>query len=219
MSAITTPSRSAVSGSKKSATNQLIWLRALLHLAALLPLFHLGILWLDDRLTANPIQRIEQLLGRASLDLLVLTLAITPIATLTGWKFLLKHRRALGLYAFFYFYLHFLVFAVLDYRLDSREIFRLILEKPFILIGSMAGLILIALAITSFKYWMKRLGRNWKRLHNTIYLASGLVVLHYALAVKGSLATLSGDLLGPFSMGFIVVLLLVLRILTRKQVR
>jgi sulfoxide reductase heme-binding subunit YedZ len=96
--------------------------------------------------------------------------------------------------------------------LDWGEILRLTVEKPFILIGLLAGLILLALAATSFKYWMKRLGKNWKRLHKTIYLASGLVVLHYAWAVKGSLANLSGDILRPLSMGLLVAILLVLRI-------
>ncbi len=172
----------------------------------------LAYLWAFGSLTANPIQFVEQYLGRAALTLLVLSLAVTPVITVTKWRVLGKHRRTLGLYAFLYFALHLLTFVVLDYGLDWVEIARLTTEKPFIFVGLLAGLILLALAATSFKYWMKRLGKNWKRLHKTVYLASGLVVLHYAWAVKGSLTNLSGDILHPLGFGLLVLILLVLRI-------
>lgn len=188
------------------------WLRIAVHGLGLFALARLGFLWATDSLTANPIQFVEQNLGRAALYMLVLSLAVTPLVSLTRWRALIPHRRTLGLYAFLYFTLHLLTFVVLDYGLDWGEILRLTVEKPFILIGLLAGLILLALAATSFKYWMKRLGKNWKRLHKTVYLASGLVVLHYAWAVKGSLANLSGDILRPLSMGLLVAILLVLRI-------
>ncbi len=188
------------------------WLRIAVHGLGLFALARLGFLWATDSLTANPIQFVEQNLGRAALNMLVLSLAVTPLVSLTRWRALIPHRRTLGLYAFLYFTLHLLTFVVLDYGLDWDEILRLTVEKPFILIGLLAGLILLALAATSFKYWMKRLGKNWKRLHKTVYLASILVVLHYAWAVKGSLANLSGDILRPLSMGLLVAILLVLRI-------
>ena len=187
-------------------------LRISVHLVGLLPLLQLIFYWLTDGLTVNPIQFVEQFLGRAAANLLVVSLAVTPIVTLTGWRKLSKHRRALGLYAFAYFALHFLTFAVLDYGLDLPEMIRLTVEKPFILFGFLAGLILLALAITSFKYWMKKMGKNWQRLHKLVYLAGGLMVVHYALAVKGSFATLSGDIIRPLIMGSIVTLLLVLRV-------
>ncbi len=188
------------------------WLRIAVHGLGLFALARLGFLWATDSLTANPIQFVEQNLGRAALNMLVLSLAVTPLVSLTRWRALIPHRRTLGLYAFLYFTLHLLTFVVLDYGLDWGEILRLTAEKPFIFVGLLAGLILLALAATSFKYWMKRLGKNWKRLHKTVYLASGLVVLHYAWAVKGSLANLSGDILRPLSMGLLVAILLVLRI-------
>jgi len=187
-------------------------LRIGIHLTGLLSLFQLGFIWLNRGLTANPIQFIEQHLGRSAVYMLVLTLAVTPLVTLTGWRTLPKHRRTLGLYAFFYFLLHFLTFAVLDYGLDWREILRLSVEKPFIVVGLLSGSILLLLAITSFKFWMKRLGKNWKNLHKTVYLADGLVILHYAWAVKGSLTSLSGNILQPLLMGLLVTLLLILRI-------
>ena len=189
-----------------------VLLRISVHLIGLLPLLELSYYWLTDGLTVNPIQFVEQFLGRAAANLLVVALAVTPIVTLTGWRKLSKHRRALGLYAFAYFALHFLTFAVLDYGLDFPEMLRLIVEKPFILFGFLAGLILLALATTSFKFWMKKMGKKWQRLHKLVYLAGGLVVVHYALAVKGSFATLSGDIIRPLIMGTVVTLLLLLRV-------
>ena len=197
---------------RAAAQPKIDWLRLGVHLLGWLGLLELGLRWLTHDLTANPIQFIEQHLGRAAVNLLVMTLAVTPLVTLTGWKTLPRHRRTLGLYAFFYFLLHFLTFAGLDYGLNWREILRLTGEKPFIWVGLLAGLILLALAVTSFKYWMKRLGKNWQRLHKSVYLAGGLVILHYAWALKGSLTTLSGDILRPLTLGLLVTLLLILRI-------
>lgn len=203
-----TRARSALSALR----NKPDWLRIGVHGIGLFALARLAYFWAFGSLTANPIQFVEQHLGRAALNMLVLSLAVTPLVTLTRWRALIPHRRTLGLYAFLYFALHLLTFAVLDYGLDWGEILRLTVEKPFIVVGLLAGLILLALAATSFKFWMKRLGKNWKRLHKTVYLASGLVVLHYAWAVKGSLANLSGDILRPLGFGLLVAILLVLRI-------
>lgn len=201
----------------KSARVQLIWLRIGVHFLGLFPMMQLGYLWLTSQWTANPIQFIEQFLGRVALYMLVLALSVTPLVTLTGWKSISKHRRTLGLYSFMYFSLHVLTFVVLDYRLDFPEILQLILEKPFLMVGLLAGLILLLLAITSFRYWKKRLGKNWKRLHQTVYLASLLVVLHYALAMKGSLATLDGDILRPLVLGLVVMVLLILRLIQNRR--
>jgi sulfoxide reductase heme-binding subunit YedZ len=207
----TLPSQ-ATSAARSVLRNKPDWLRLGIHGIGLFALARLAYLWAFGSLTANPIQFVEQNLGRAALYMLVLSLAVTPLVSLTRWRALIPHRRTLGLYAFLYFTLHLLTFVVLDYGLDWGEILHLTVEKPFIFVGLLAGLILLALAATSFKYWMKRLGKNWKRLHKTVYLASGLVVLHYAWAVKGSLANLSGDILRPLSMGLLVAILLVLRI-------
>jgi sulfoxide reductase heme-binding subunit YedZ len=188
-----------------------------IHLIGLFPLIELIYKSVFNQLTANPIQFMEQFLGRAALNVLIVSLAVTPLITITGWKRLVKHRRALGLYAFLYFTLHFSTFAVLDYGLDLREIFSLTTEKPFIFVGSLAGVLLIVLAATSFKYWMKHLGKNWHKLHKSVYLIGGLVVLHYAWAVKGSLSTLSGNIIRPLLMGLLVIILMVLRMPIIKQ--
>lgn len=193
------------------------WLRIGVHVVGLFPLMQLTYLWVINRLTVNPIQFIEQHFGRAAVTLLVLSLAVTPVVTLSGRRTLTRHRRTLGLYAFLYFFLHLFTFAALDYGLDINEILRLTTEKPFIIVGLLAGLILLVLAATSFKYWMKRLGKNWKRLHRLVYLASILVIIHYAWAVKGSLTTLSGDILRPLLMGLLVLFLLILRVPSVKR--
>jgi len=195
------------------------WLRIGIHFLGLVPLAELIFLYFSDQLTVNPIQFVEQFLGRAALNLLLVTLSITPIITVTGWNQPGKHRRSLGLYSFLYFTLHFLTFFGLDYGFDFKEIIRLTSEKPFIFVGATAGLLLLTLSITSFKYWMKRLGRNWKRLHKLVYLVGGLVILHYAWALKGSLSTLSGDIIRPLLLGGLLTLLLILRIpIIRKKI-
>ena len=188
------------------------WLRIGVHAIGSLSLIMLIVKWQTTGLTYNPIQFVEQYLGRAAINMLVLTLAVTPIVTLTGWKKLSKHARTLGLYTFFYFSLHFLTFAVLDYGLNFSEIFDLIVEKPFIIIGLATGVILLALAITSFKTSMKRLGRNWKKLHRLVYLAGVLAVIHNAMALKGSITNLSGNIVRPLVLGVIISLLLFVRI-------
>ncbi len=197
---------------KVNSKSSFNWLKLGIHAVSLFPLIELAYKAFENQLTVNPIQFVEQFLGRAALNLLILALAVTPVITLTGWKKIGKHRRALGLYAFFYFALHFIVFAAVDYGFDLGEIIGLTTQKPFIIVGSLAGLLLLLLAITSFKFWMKLMGKRWKGLHKTVYLVGVLVILHYVWAVKGSIATLSGDTVRPIIMGSIVFILLLMRI-------
>lgn len=187
-------------------------LRIAIHLIGLNPLLQVGFYALTDNLTINPIQFLTKFLGFHALNLLILSLAVTPIVTLTGWRALIRHRRTLGLYAAFLAGLHFLMFAGVDYAFDLAEINRQIVEKPYILMGFTAGLILLALTITSTKASMKQLGKSWQSLHRLVYLAGIIVIIHYAWALKGSLTTLSGDVLDPLLKGGLVALLLILRI-------
>jgi sulfoxide reductase heme-binding subunit YedZ len=163
-------------------------------------------------MTANPIQAVEQRLGRVAVYFLIASLACTPIVTLTGWREPIKRRRALGLYAFMYASLHFIVFAGLDYGFDIPQIASLISEKTFILLGITAGLILLALAVTSFPWWMRQMGRGWQNLHRTIYLGGIIVVFHYAMARKTNINTLSGDIIQPLIVGILLAILLLLRV-------
>lgn len=167
---------------------------------------------LTGNLTANPIQAVEQRLGRVGLYFLIASLACTPIVTLTGWREPIKRRRGLGLYAFMYASLHFMVFAGVDYGLDLPQLAKLTSQKPFILLGLTAGFILLALAITSFKWWMRQMGKGWQNLHRTIYLGGIIVVIHFAMARKANIATLSGDIIQPLLIGILLATLLLLRI-------
>jgi methionine sulfoxide reductase heme-binding subunit len=196
------------------------WLRLLVHLLGALPLVWLVFDSLTGSLSVNPIQDFEQRLGRAALYFLVATLAVTPFYSLTGWRQILPSRRTLGLYAFFYACLHFTVFIAIDYGFNIQEIGRLMVEKPFIFAGLISGLLLLALAITSFDFFKRKLGKSWKILHRMVYVAGVLVILHYALAKKGNLFTLSGDLLKPMLWGILVIILLGMRLpAARKWIR
>ncbi len=188
------------------------WLRILVHLFGVLPLARLGIDALAGGLSINPIQEIEQRLGRAALYFLIASLAVTPLTTLSGWRALAPRRRALGLYAFLYASLHFTVFAAIDYGFDLVEIGRLVVEKPFILLGLSTGLLLLPLAITSFDLFMRKMGKRWKKLHRLVYLAGVAVIFHYALAKKGDLFALQGDILKPILWGVLLLCLFILRI-------
>lgn len=180
------------------------WLRLLTHIAALTPLALLIWDYSQNQLTVNPIQEITLRTGKCALVLLVLSLACTPINKLFGYRQVLPLRRPLGLYAFLYVCLHFLTFVWLDYGLDLGLIWQELAEKRYVLAGFAAFLILLPLAITSTRGWMRRLGKDWKRLHRLVYVAALLAVLHYVWLVKS-------DIREPLLYGAVVVLLLVLR--------
>lgn len=180
------------------------------HLAALTPLVWLFLDYLTDNLTFNPIQAVTLRTGRYAIILLVLSLACTPINTIFGFRQAIKARRALGLYAFMYASIHFMIFLGVDYRFDLGLIFEEIVNKRYIIAGFTAGLILLLLAITSTRGWMKRLGIRWKQLHKLVYIAGLLAVTHYIWVVKT-------DYRLPLAIGVVLVLLLIARIpLVRK---
>jgi sulfoxide reductase heme-binding subunit YedZ len=187
-------------------------LQIITHIGAWLPL--LWLLWDNyaGNLSINPIQELTQRTGKYALVMLVLSISITPLTTLTGLRQFIKLRRPLGLYTFLYAALHFSIFIGLDYAFDWSLLRGELFEKRYILVGLGALLILSALAITSFKWWMKRLGKNWKRLHRLVYLASALVIVHFGWSQKGDFLRLQGDVGQPLAFGLAVALLLVVRI-------
>jgi sulfoxide reductase heme-binding subunit YedZ len=128
------------------------------------------------------------------------------------WPELIKRRRTLGLYAFLYATLHVLIFVNLDYGLAWSLIIQTVFEKPYIIVGMIAFLLLVPLAFTSFDVWKMRLKKNWKRLHQLIYLIAPLVVLHYAWSKKGDFFALQGEIVRPLIYGLVVVILLAFRI-------
>jgi methionine sulfoxide reductase heme-binding subunit len=198
--------------SRRMKKARLTPLQILVHLAGWAPLAYLLYSFFSDNLTANPIQAIEQRTGRYALTFLLLSLACTPLASILGWKELIKRRKALGLYGFMYAALHVTTFFVIDYGLDLAAVIRDVWNKYYIIIGALAFLLLLPVAATSFRYWMKRLGKNWKRLHQLVYLISPLVVVHFLLVVKGNITQLQGNLALPLLYGSIALLLLLLRI-------
>jgi sulfoxide reductase heme-binding subunit YedZ len=181
------------------------WLRIAVHAGSLVPIVVL--IWDDfnDALTVDPIRAIILRTGKTALILLLLSLACTPINTLFGFKQALKVRRTLGVYAFFYAAVHLSAFVGLDYGFDLELLKGAILERPYALVGLGAFLILLPLAITSTKGWMKRLGQAWKRLHQWVYVAALLVIVHFVWLVNS-------DIREPLAYGAIVVVLLVMRV-------
>ena len=161
--------------------------KPLVFLLCLLPLAHLlaGAFSIAGQgLGANPIEELLHALGRWGLKLLLLTLTITPLRRWTGWNWLIRFRRMLGLFTFFYIVLHFLVYAVLDQGLDLEAIVEDVLKRPYITLG-MAGLsMLIPLAVTSTKGMMRRLGKRWQKLHRLIYVIAVVAVWHFYWQVK-----------------------------------
>lgn len=156
-------------------------------IGSLLPLFWLLLDILTDNLGSNPIQAIHIRLGDWSLRFLCLTLAITPIQTMTKWRGMAEYRQMLGLYAFFYATLHVFGYLFVDHASDWRVIWIDIIQSSYIWFGLIAYVIVLSLAITSPKAAKKRLGKNWKKLHRLIYYAAGAAIIHYFWQLKGNL--------------------------------
>lgn len=181
------------------------WLQIVAHVGALIPLAVLIWAFTTDGLTINPIQDITFRTGKAALWLLVLSLAVTPLNVVTGYRPVLKIRRALGLYAFGYATLHFLIFVGLDYGFSWALLKGAIFEKRYALVGFAALLILLPLALTSTKASMARLGKRWKKLHQAVYVAGVLVAIHYVWVVKA-------DIREPLAFSAAIGILLLIRI-------
>lgn len=180
------------------------WLQTLTHIVALLPLAWLIWAYWQGLFIIDPIKEITTRTGKTALILLILSLACTPAYAIFGFKQALRLRRPLGLYAFMYAGLHFLIFVGLDYGFDLDLIALDILDQRYVLVGFAAGLLLLPLAITSTQRWRKRLGKNWKRLHRLVYLAAVLAIVHFAWQVK--------DIREPLRYGAVLALLLMVRI-------
>lgn len=162
---------------------------------------------------SDPVKEIEHFLGRWTLRLIIATLCVTPLRQITGWNWLARHRRTVGLFAFAYVTLHWMTYAFLDVQLDWAALTKDLLERPYIYLGMTALLCLAALAATSTRGMMRRMGgRNWNRLHALIYPAAILGVIHYGMAVKK-------DLTYPLEYAAAVTVLLGWRLLRRMKRR
>ncbi len=184
---------------------KLAYIKIGVFIACLLPLLWLGYDAYHGHLGANPIETITRSLGDWALRFLLLTLTATPLRKLTGWGWPLRLRRMLGLYAFFYALLHVSSYIVLDQFFYWPEIWADIIKRPYITIGMVSFLLLIPLAITSTHGWMRRLGRNWQRLHRLVYPIAIAAVAHNLMLVK----VISAE---PLLYAGILLLLLLLRV-------
>lgn len=180
------------------------WSKPVLFLLCTLPFFVLVYNGFTNNLTANPIKEITHFTGEWALRFLLITLSITPLRKITRKNALIRFRRMLGLFTFFYACLHFSTYLVLDQFFDWNEIVLDVAKRPYITVGFSAFVLLIPLAVTSTDKMAQRLGNNWRRLHSLIYPIAILVIFHYLWLVKA-------DILPPVIYGLILCLLLVLR--------
>ena len=180
---------------------------------SLVPLFFFGYDALNGHLGANPVEFFLRTTGVLTLVFLLITLAITPLRKYFGWNELVKFRRMLGLYAFFYGFLHLITYSIFDKSFNVVEIAKDVWQRPFIAVGMSAFFLLIPLAVTSTNAMIKRLGgTNWTRLHKLTYIAAILGVIHFWLTVKS-------DVFYPMLFGFVLAGLLGYRIYAANEKR
>ena len=181
------------------------WTKVLVFVASLVPIFWL--LWRawNQNLTANPIEFITRYTGDWTIRFIVFTLAVTPLRKVLGLPDLIRFRRMIGLYAFFYGTLHFVTFIWLDKFFDLPDMLRDVAKRPFITAGFTAFLLMVPLALTSTTGWIRRMGgKRWQLLHRLVYFSGIAGVVHYYWLVKS-------DIRLPAMYGALVGILLVYR--------
>ena len=187
---------------------QITAIKVVVFVLALLPFLRIVVSIFTDQLGANPIEFITRNTGDWTLYFLCITLAVTPLRRWMKWNWLIRLRRMLGLFAFFYAALHFTTFLWFDHFFDLGEMLKDVVRRPFIAVGFAAFLLLIPLAITSTNAMVKRLGgKRWMWLHRLIYVIALLGILHYWWMKAGK-----NDLEQPIIFGGIVLVLLGLRV-------
>ena len=191
--------------------DQVKWLKAALFALCLIPLVRLAWLAAHNGLGANPIEYITRSTGWWTLSLLLITLSVTPLRRLSGWNWLLRLRRMLGLFGFFYVSLHFTTYVWLDQFFDWKSMLKDIAKRPFITVGFTAFVLLIPLAATSTNAMVRRLGaKRWQRLHRAVYVTATLGVLHFWWLVKK-------DIREPLIFGTLLGLLFLIRLLYLRR--
>lgn len=191
---------------------QLLWAKWMVFVLSLLPVLRLIALGLQEKLTANPIEFITRATGDWTLYFLCLTLAITPLRRLTGLTALIRFRRMLGLFTFFYASLHFLTFIWFDHFFDLAEMMLDILKRPFIAMGFSAFMLLVPLALTSNDAMLRQLGRRWSLLHRLIYPIAILALLHFWWMRAGK-----HNFAEPLVMSVVIAVLLALRLMWLRR--
>jgi methionine sulfoxide reductase heme-binding subunit len=182
------------------------WTKIVVFLVCLVPLGELVYRGFNARLTANPVEFVQHFTGDWTLRFLLFTLAITPLRKLLNLPELIRFRRMLGLFAFFYVCLHFLTYIGPDQSFDLAGMWKDIEKRRYITVGFLGFVLLIPLAITSTRGWIRRLGgRRWQTLHRAIYVAAICGVIHYYWLVKS-------DVRKPLMYGAILAVLLLMRL-------
>ena len=185
-------------------------LKVIVFLSCLVPLALLGWAGYTDNLGANPIETITRATGKWTLILLLVTLAVTPLRKISGWQSLIKFRRMLGLFAFFYACLHFTTYIWLDQFFEPPSIVKDIVKRPFITVGFASFVLLVPLAVTSTSGMIRRLGKRWQQLHRLVYASAIGGVLHFLWLVKA-------DIRRPVLYGGILALLLACRFVVGRS--
>ncbi len=190
----------------------LLWLKSLVFILCSIPAGQLAYqAWIGD-LGVNPIEFITRFTGSWALIILITSLAVTPLRRITGWNDLIKFRRMLGLFAFFYALLHFSTYLVLDLFFDFRAIGKDILKRPYVTAGFIAFVAMVPLAVTSTARMIRRLGKRWQQLHRLVYLAAIAGVIHFYWLVKA-------DIRRPAQYGAVLALLLGFRLFVKLRPR
>jgi len=184
------------------------WLKPAVFLLGLIPLIQLAFNAYAGNLGANPIETITRFTGSWALIILIASLAITPVRRMTGWNELIKFRRMLGLFAFFYAALHFATYMVLDLYFDFSAILKDVLKRPYITVGFTALVLMIPLAVTSTAGMIRRLGKRWQQLHYLVYGIAILALVHFYWLVKA-------DISRPVQYGLVLAVLLGHRLFTK----
>lgn len=184
-----------------------------LFVTALLPLAYLMVRLANGSVAGDQVKFLQHVTGDTVLACLLLTLSVTPLRRLTGWNELIRIRRLIGLTAFWYALIHFLSYVVFDQSLSISEIGADILEHPWVLVGFAAFLMLLPLAVTSTRGWVRRLGgRRWQRLHRLVYPATAAGLVHYFWLVKK-------DVTDPVYWAAALLVVLALRLVKRPARR
>lgn len=185
------------------SSKNVIWIKALFHLIGIAPIVYLVLLVISDNAGGDPVQYIIHYTGMGTINALVATMLISPIAKVLKLSALMQTRRLVGLYVFAYGTLHIMAFISLDLLFAWGLLFEEVIKRPYILVGASGYIILLMLAITSPRFIQRKLGRKWQKLHNLIYLLALLAPIHFYWSVKSEIIEPSLYIFGLlFLLGF-----------------
>lgn len=174
----------------KTTINWVAYTKPLVFFLLLLPLVWLGLMAYQNQLGADPAKKLVDETGLWAFRILLLSLLMTPLKNWTGHSVWIRYRRMIGLFTLFYVVIHLLVYVFLLFGADWSLLAKEITKRPYIIVGFMAFLLLIPLGVTSTRNWQKRLGKNWLRLHKTVYVISLLALLHFSWVKKLGIASI-----------------------------